>query len=425
MPDVIHAITWPEELAFASHRLKEIARQNYLPMATLLDKCELWAAALDCPEVREIPGGAFLRLWLRRSTLEAVLLRELGQASLHGGWLEQGQVRHRAFPLGVVGHWPAGNIEIQPILSLTCALLGGNTCLVRVPSGLIAPTQLLIQRLHQVDPDGLLTERIFMASFEHSRIDLHEAMARVVDGAMIWGGAEALCQIRSLPFPYWTRVVAFGPRLSVGALDAATWTDRNDRQSWCRRIARDVWQFEQRACSSPQTLFLERDGAGRDPSEFMEELKCAFQEENRAHPRHQIEPALTSAICTARASWLLDDVNNRARFPESADWSILLGKGTHIPKPTGGRTLTVLVADTLLEVISGFDGVVQTLGLAIRDAGKEEALANAATRHGVDRVVRLGQMHAFGSPWDGMDLVRPMVRLVRHLRSQDVLRASL
>ena len=26
----------------------------------------------------------------------------------------------------VVGHWPAGNIEIQPILSMTCALLGGN-----------------------------------------------------------------------------------------------------------------------------------------------------------------------------------------------------------------------------------------------------------------------------------------------------------
>jgi len=31
----------------------------------------------------------------------------------------------------------------------------------------------------------------------------------------------------------------------------------------------------------------------------------------------------------------------------------------------------------------------------------------------------LGQMHVFGSPWDGTDLVRPMTRLVRHARSQD------
>jgi hypothetical protein len=26
-------------------------------------------------------------------------------------------------------------------------------------------------------------------------------------------------------------------------------------------------------------------------------------------------------------------------------------------------------------------------------------------------------MHAFGSPWDGADLIRPMVRLVRHVPS--------
>jgi hypothetical protein len=28
-------------------------------------------------------------------------------------------------------------------------------------------------------------------------------------------------------------------------------------------------------------------------------------------------------------------------------------------------------------------------------------------------------MHVFGSPWDGTDLVKPMVRLVRHLSSSD------
>jgi hypothetical protein len=424
MPDVIHAINSSEELNFASCRLKEVARQSELPAEALLGTLEAWAAALDCPEVREIPGAAFLRLWLRRNTLEAILVREFGQASRHDEWLEYAHVRQRAYPVGMVAHWPAGNIEIQPILSLTCALLGGNTSLVRVPSGLIEPTRILVRKLHQVDRAGLLSKRIFMASFSHSRIDLHEAMARLADAAMIWGGAEALRQLRSLPFPHWARVIAFGPRLSVAALDAATWTDRNERHSWCRRIARDVWQFDQQACSSPQALFLERDETGSDPAEFVEELKYAFLLENSIHPRRNSEPALTSAICTARASWLMDDVDNCAFFPESADWSILLGKGTEIPEPTQGRTLTVLVADELSEVVSRFDRTVQTLGLAIKDPAKEEALADAAVRHGVDRVVRLGQMHAFGSPWDGTDLVRPMVRLVHHSRSHDLLRTN-
>jgi hypothetical protein len=301
---------------------------------------------------------------------------------------------------------------------MTCALLGGNSCLVRVPSGLVEITRRVMEKLQEVDRSGSLTERIFMASFDHSRMDLHEAMAQAVDGAMIWGGADAVSQVRGLAFPHWARVVVFGPRLSAAAMDAESWGDRAERSSWCRRIARDVWQFDQQACSSPQALFLER-GAGCDPGEFVEDLRRAFQEENRHHPRVQIEPALTSAICLARASWLLDSLENSALFPASPDWTVLLGKGEEMPDPTQGRTLNVLVVDDLLKVISKFDGALQTLGLGVKDAGKEEMLAQAAGRSGVDRIVKLGRMHVFSSPWDGTELIRPMVRLVRHVQSQD------
>jgi Acyl-CoA reductase (LuxC) len=75
--------------------------------------------------------------------------------------------------------------------------------------------------------------------------------------------------------------------------------------------------------------------------------------------------------------------------------------------------------DDLLQAISKFDGSVQTLGLAMKSADAEEKLARAAARSGVDRVVKLGRMHIFNSPWDGVDLIRPMVRLVRHVPSQD------
>jgi hypothetical protein len=283
---------------------------------------------------------------------------------------------------------------------------------------LVAITERVMEKLQKVDSNGSLTERIFMASFNHSRTDLHEAMAKTVDGAMIWGGADAVAQVRGLPFPHWTRVLVFGPRLSAAAMDAETWGDRTDRFSWCRRIARDVWQFDQQACSSPQALFLER-GAGCDPDQFVEDLKQAFQEENRHHPRQQIEPALTSAISLARASWLLANDGNSALFPASPDWTILLGTATEIPNPTQGRTLSVLVVDDLLKVISSFDGTLQTLGLGIKDASKEEMLAIAAGRSGVDRIVKLGRMHVFSSPWDGTELIRPMVRFVRHVPSED------
>jgi hypothetical protein len=416
--DRLPATTSPQGLTSAAERLRRIALERNLSPDTILEIYERWAATLDKSQARDIPGVTFLRLWLRRGTLEPILARELGSESLHGRWRDDGRARLRAFPLGVVGHWPAGNIEIQPMLSMTCALLGGNSSIVRVPSGLVETTRLIMEALEQADPQGTLLERIHLTHFPHSDVRLHEAMAQSVDGAMIWGGDEAVRQVRALSFPHWARVVVFGPRLSVAAMDAGAWTDKKERQHWCRRIARDAWQFDQQACSSPQTLFLQRN-ATADPAEFVDDLKRAFEEENRAHPRTEIEPSLTSAICRARSSWLLDDVANRAVFPQSPDWTILLGSGTTIPEPTQGHTLSVLLADDLMQVISRFDGTVQTLGLAVKDAAKEQLLAESAGRRGVDRIVRLGQMHVFGSPWDGMDLIRPMTRLVRHVPSND------
>jgi hypothetical protein len=415
--DVIHKVESPQELASAAQRLREIVQREIAPQA-LLEIFEQWAAALNSPELHDVAGVTFLRLWLRRGNLEPLMLRELGPKFLDGGWWEDGRARLRAFPLGVVGHWPAGNIEIQPILSLTCALLGGNCCMVRVPTGLFDVTRQIIEKLQEVDREGLISERIFMAAFDHTRTDLHESMAQAVDGAIIWGGAEAVSQVRRLQFPHWARVLVFGPRLSAAAMDAATWGDREQRSSWCRRIARDVWQFDQQACSSPQALFLER-GDGCDAKEFVEELKIAFAEESRQHPRQHIEPGLTSAICLARASWLIAGEGNSALFPSSPEWTILLGQGAEMPNPTQGRTLTVLVVDDLLDAIAKFDGTLQTLGLGMADSKREESLAKAAGRNGVDRIVKLGRMHVFSSPWDGTELIRPLVRVVRYVPSQD------
>jgi hypothetical protein len=243
-------------------------------------------------------------------------------------------------------------------------------------------------------------------------------MARAVDGAMMWGGAEAVLTTRALPFPHWARLAVFGPRISAAAMDAETWCDRQERNVWCKRIAREVWQFDQQACSSPQVLFIEKN-AGHSSAEFLRDLGDAFETENRLHPRQAIHPALTSAICRARASWLLNDTANDALFPATPDWTLLLGRGSEIPQPTQGRTLAVLEVNDLLDPISRLDGNVQALGLAMRDATKEATLAAEAAKRGVDRIVKLGLLHVFAPPWDGVDLIRPMVRMVRQVSSTD------
>jgi hypothetical protein len=415
---VIQPVQFPAEISAAAAELRRAVAEDPLTPNEVMTVFEAWAKKLDGRDLNEVPGIVFLRMWLRRGTLEAIIARELGAEALDGGWTESGRARLRAFPLGIVGHWPAANVEIQPILSMTCALLGGNAALVRVPRSLIDLTQLLMDCLAAADPDERLTRRIFMASFDHNRRDLHEAMAQSVDGAMIWGGQEAVLQVRSLPFPHWAHIAVFGPRMSVAAMDAGAWSHPEEQKTWSLRLARDVWQFDQQACSSPQVLFLERDGA-RSTAPFLASLREAFENENRAHPRQTIPAVLTSAVCQARASWLLSDASHRAAFPMEPDWTLLFGHGAEIPQPVQGKTLFVLEVDDLQEAVSRFDGNVQTLGLGIADREKEAGIAMLAGRKGVDRIVKLGRMHTFVPPWDGVDLIRPMVRMVRHVSSAD------
>ena len=418
MTELTHTVHSPAQISTAAAKLRQVLLDEEISPNEVMTVFDSWAKSLGARELDDLPGIPFLRMWLRRGTLEPIIVRELGSNGLHGGWTEDGRAKCKAFPLGVVGHWPAGNVEIQPILSMTCALLGGNAALVRIPSGLVDLTRRLMEKLVQSDPGELLTRRIFMAAFEHGRQDLQEAMAQVVDGAMIWGGEEAVLQIRSLPFPHWARVAVFGPRISVAAMDAGAWGNTDEQESWCRRIARDVWQFDQQACSSPQVLFLEKR-AGQSTAQFLSYLRRAFETENQAHPRRTIPAVLTSAICHARASWLLNDTAHQAVFPMGPDWTLLLGSGSDLPQPIQGRTLTVLEVDDLLDAVSKLDGNVQTLGLGMADAEREKKLALLAGKRGVDRIVKLGRMHVFVPPWDGVDLIRPMVRMVRHVCSTD------
>ena len=116
---------------------------------------------------------------------------------------------------------------------------------------------------------------------------------------------------------------------------------------------------------------------------------------------------------------MLNDTAHTAVFPKGPDWTLLSGAGTDLPQPTQGKTLTVLEVENLLDAIDKLDGNVQTLGLGVSDPDKEREVVEMAGRRGVDRIVKLGRMHVFVPPWDGVDLIRPMVRMVRHVSSTD------
>ena len=104
MKDFIQFPNAPEDIASIAANLRAALAEPGPELAEILVTFESWAAALSARELDAIPGVAFLRLWLRRGTLEPIILRELGKAALTGGWETDGRARLKAFPVGIVGH---------------------------------------------------------------------------------------------------------------------------------------------------------------------------------------------------------------------------------------------------------------------------------------------------------------------------------
>ncbi len=385
---------------------------------------EAWGKALGVELGQDI-GLPFLKTWWRAPQLRWVLQLEFGEHNTLGPLDFQEGVEERSWaPVGTVLHWPAANVPIQPLLSATTGLLAGNRNIVRVPSALI---DFVETALAAAPSDALpVLERLLFVAFSHERIDLAGVCAARSDAAMIWGGDEAVANVRRLPFPHWARLNVFGPRISSAMvlLDEQTLVRPAELQRLCRRVARETWQFDQQACSSPLALYLQvTAGAvtargGREAAErvFVDALTQAFEEEDRAHPRHDLDSRTSVDIALVRTNWLLSDHGGKAVFPDGPAWSILYGgEVDRHPEPVQGKTLQIVSSDSLELAASRLDSSTQSIGVWIHDAAFEAKVTRQALARGVDRVVRLGLMHVFNTPWDGHELVRPLCRKVHFI----------
>jgi hypothetical protein len=407
-------ITQPGEIAKLAQALKQ-NQDKPLSYSQLIGLMDQWRCLIEKDRaVMSLPGAPFLTMWLRRAHLEDVVRRELGPEALTDQWQEQGKVRIRHLPVGIVAHWPATNVEVQPLLTAFCGLLSQNQSIVRISPSLKSVLTPLIDSLYSHESLAPLAQRVKFICFASDQQALNNEMAQHCDGAMIWGGKEAIAQLRALDFPAWAKVQCYGPRVSAAVVHSSAYSLQQNVSKLANRVAREVWQFEQMACSSPQMLFIEQSDINAQ-TRFKKALVEAFEREAALHPRTDLAPHFTSSIVQARAQWLTRSTEHKATFPSTPDWTLLECENQYaMPDITGHKVLHLSWVDSLDKCIEQFDGHVQTLGLAANDSIQEIRLADLAVCRGVDRVVPIGKMHLFDSPWDGMPLVSSLMRTVRH-----------
>lgn len=388
-----------------------------IPVADLLDLFDDYGRRLlEHPDTRLLDGVAFLSSWLRRTNLEAMLKLNLGgsPAFLDGFQPTASSLKLAAKPRGLVSMWMAGNVPTLPLFSIVSALLAKNVCLAKLAaveneSAMPALLRVLGESSTTHLSGRELLSFVAIVHFHHEHRDLNEAMSLAADAKIIWGGATALEAISALPRQEHCTEIAFGPKYSIGLIDRKRIEQAEDGLE--RSIAafvRDIAAFDQRACSAPQTIFVERNSR-LDLREIGEIFAAQFR---RLPQKPGLDFYTTTRIVDTRATWALDAERDVIASGSEANWTVCMDRELSLKEAIQSRTVFLTEVDSWREILPLLTPKVQSVGIAFGNAPDAEEFADEATTRGVARCIRPGLMNGFETPWDGKLLVSEVVRWV-------------
>lgn len=385
-----------------------------VPINRLLALCDDFSRRLLRDDrTRGLEGIAFLSAWLGSRNLQQFLEFNLnGDLRYLDGFVLCGNRYLAARPQGLVAMWLPGNVPTLPIFALVPTLLAKNVCLVKVASADAPGLDRLLAVLEESEAGGLCGRDLLATTavvwFDYHDRRLNEEMSLAADAKVIWGGEAAVRAIIALPRQEHCVEIVFGPKYSIGVISRGRAQAAEGLDILIADFVRDVAAFEQRTCSSPQTIFLERNQ--RYPLQQVGQMfaQCLA----RLPQKLALDAYTTVQILNARAQWALDDSREVIASTDGANWTVCMDRQVSLKEAVQSRTVFLTEVQSWQEVIGLLSPRVQTVGMAFADPAEAIAFAEAATGAGVARCVRPGLMNNYESPWDGKLLVSQLVRWV-------------
>ena len=208
-------------------------------------------------------GLAYIAHWCQRKNLENLVCQAFDSKLVLDNF-QPSKARkdraYRAMPRGLVVHWMAGNVPTLGFLSLLQGVLSKNANLIKLPKdadGLLGDLMRTLEGIKTEKLNGSdLTKAMAAIRYDHTRTDVGKILSMQADVRLMWGSDDSIEQIQSLPKKIGCHDMVFGSKTSMIVIDKET-LDANNLSDTARRVALDISVFEQMACASPHTLFLE------------------------------------------------------------------------------------------------------------------------------------------------------------------------
>ncbi len=366
-------------------------------------------------------GLQFLAGWCQSSAMRQTADRSLagGRGHLDAFCPVDGINRRlvMAQPRGLVAHWLAGNVPLLGMLGVAQAILTRNANILKAPSSFAAVLPALLETFRGLEiithagrkicGDDILASIavIYFSRDDHASAT---ALSQAADVRLAWGGREAIESILNLPKRYGTEDIIFGPKLSYMVIGREGLATERGTRRLARNAATDASVFDQYACASPHTIFVEKGGAAASPQEF---AKMLAGEMARAIVRIPKAPVDAGTAAKVEAIRMRYELSGELWRSQGTGWTVLYDEEADrgLAEPCYSRVITVRAVDDVRQAAEFAHKGIQTVGLAM-DGARKLAFAKRASSLGAERFPDIGRMTYFDSPWDGM---WPMDRMVR------------
>jgi phenylacetate-CoA ligase len=306
-------------------------------------------------------------------------------------------------PLGTVLHILSGNVFTVAAGSLAAGLITGNINIFKMSSQELLFLPKLIESLVECDSEGIVAQSLAVLDFSSAEAEVTAEFKKLVDGIVVWGGEEAVKAYRS-DLPARTRLIVFGPRLSIAVVTAQGLKEKGIDHI-ADKLAAEIAIWDQNACTAPQVCFVE----GKERAmELARELGASLEKVSSTLPAGEMDFETAVEIRKLRTIFEMAAARGEGGLFESSrglEWTVMVDHDPTIEPSPLHRTIRVIPydkVDDILESIEALRGYLQTVGLTA-GAGERSLLYRRLAECGALRIVEPGQMSEgeIDDPHDG------------------------
>lgn len=355
-------------------------------------------------------GSSLFRTAPRGSPLQSLgfFLRQAHLEELRSEF-ERGRPKDVCYAArGVVLLIPPTNVAALMAYSWLFSAITGNVTIVRVPGGDSLDADTILTCLNQTFQDR--PPNSFFVKYDHDN-DVNAALSKLCDVRVIWGGDETVHRLRAYPLSAEARDLTFPDRYSLAAISAEQYLNLGapERDALVAAAYRDLYVFDQAACSSPRLIVWVGGGhvCKEAGSDFYQRLSIY------AASRYRCE---LGAVMSKKAFVCGAVLEQGVRSQTFSSNELTVIRVDQLAKINRQHCAGGLLFEYFAQSLGAIHGFIsrrdQTLSYFGFTPEELRSFARGTASHGLDRIVPIGQALTFSHLWDGYDLLQEFVRRI-------------